>query len=173
MATSRADLDLPRDESTEESCALVSSKELAKRIEEASGSSTPTEHAAWLKWASLGLLIFQNYCLTKRRVVACLAAAALVASMVAPAATSLGQALAESVTGACKLTISVEGVAQCRTTSPQTTDITLIYRNADRCVDCGTGTQAHAVRPGRARALDDPWRDRADRWRTQFLAECS
>ena len=73
MATSRADLDLPRDESTEESCALVSSKELAKRIEEASGSSTPTEHAAWLKWASLGLPIFQNYCLTKRRVVACLA----------------------------------------------------------------------------------------------------
>ena len=168
MATSRADLDLPRDESTEESCALVSSKELAKRIEEASGSSTPTEHAAWLKWASLGLLIFQNYCLTKRRVVA-----ALVASMVAPAATSLGQALAESVTGACKLTISAEGVTQCRTTSPQTTDITLIYRNADRCVDCGTGTQAHAVRPGRARALDDPWRNRADRWRTQCLAECS
>ena len=114
MATS-ADLDL--NESMEESCALVSSKELAKKIEEASGSSTPTEHAAWLKWARLRLLIFQNSCLTKRRAVACLAAAALVASMVALAATSLGQALAESATGACKLTISVEGVAQCRKTS--------------------------------------------------------
>jgi UDP-sugar transporter A1/2/3 len=53
-----------------ESCALVRSKEPASKvkpleIEEASSSgsgsgSTPTEHAAWLKWASLGLLVFQN-----------------------------------------------------------------------------------------------------------------
>jgi drug/metabolite transporter (DMT)-like permease len=57
-----------------ESCALVRSKDSASKmkpldIEEPSSSgsgsgsasgSTPTEHAAWLKWASLGLLVFQN-----------------------------------------------------------------------------------------------------------------
>ena len=53
-----------------EDCALVKSKESASKmkpldIEQPSSSgsgsgSTPTEHAAWLKWASLGLLVFQN-----------------------------------------------------------------------------------------------------------------
>ena len=53
-----------------EDCALVKSKEPASKmkpldIEQPSSSGsgsggTPTEHAAWLKWASLGLLVFQN-----------------------------------------------------------------------------------------------------------------
>ena len=51
-----------------ENCALVRSKEPTSKmkpldIEEAGGTdsgSTPTEHAAWLKWASLALLILQN-----------------------------------------------------------------------------------------------------------------
>jgi len=55
------------EENVGESCALVRSKgpaikalEIEKPSSSSSSSSTPTEHAAWLKWASLGLLVFQN-----------------------------------------------------------------------------------------------------------------
>ena len=56
------------EENVGESCALVRSKGPAIKALEiekpssssSSSSSTPTEHAAWLKWASLGLLVFQN-----------------------------------------------------------------------------------------------------------------
>ena len=112
--------DLIIDERTEESFALVSSEQLAKKVKEA--SSTPRELAARLEWACLRLMSsFSHWgCSTKRRAVACALAGVVLASMmVALAATSLGQALAKSVTGTCKLTISVEGVAQCRRTYPR------------------------------------------------------
>ena len=81
-------------------------------------SSTPRE----LEWACLRLLNSLSHwgCSTKRRAVACALSGVVLASiMVALAATSLGQALAKSVTSTCTLTISVEGVAQCRRSHPR------------------------------------------------------
>jgi len=48
-------------EECEESDALVKTKDPGRQsLEVMSSGQQPAEHAAWLKWASLGLLVFQN-----------------------------------------------------------------------------------------------------------------